>query len=110
MKLRPDSDYDHNRAMAAAAHGVDLSVNVDSDMCRLQVPVEILDQVKAFVQKGYELQGFIGYSSRLKQVERMLVQEPVEALVASTSDQLKDVLEKHREIAPYEKDICNPPY
>lgn len=109
MKPRNEQE-DFNRALAATAHGVDLTVHVDDDMVRLGVPAEMLDHVIAFVKEGLDAHGYIGYTNRLEQVRKMLSAENVEALITFTRDQILEVLHRHRQIPPYEMSSGVAPY
>lgn len=104
MTMKSQSDEVHfERGLAAEAHGVDLTVDVKADLERLQVPVELLAQVRNFIEEGLNSQGYIGYTDRLEQVRKMLAAENLQRLVSSTNEQLLAVLRSHRKLAPYEQ-------
>lgn len=94
--------FSPERAMAAAAHGVDLSVNIDQDLHSLGLAPELAENVRSFLEDAFEKRDAIGYWNALEQVKRMLGVEDVKALVKLTSEQILSVLDNYRQKAPYE--------
>lgn len=96
--------FSPERAVAAAAHGVDLTVNIDKDLAPLRLNPEINARIRKCLEDTLEKGNPVEYMKVLDHARRLVSDTSVDLskLATSTQHEVVEVLDRYREKAPYE--------